>query len=255
MNKKFDINNKIGLVYISLLLFCSGCNQDDRMRYTDGDTMITIAVKAAASGINEDTTLWEDRVDELRMLAFNPQDGSVVFNQKLYFPDGFNSLSKAVRIKPGIYNFYFIANETVYTGDFVNALIDIRNESEFETDPRFTNIPYNPSFLPNGTTVDGRFVMSAVYDNLTVAGGGSENNPALLVVPNGRVELIRSLAKIEVIFRKRISGSEVPDNTIISVLIENVASYISVPPVRYLLYISTNIFRSRFTYQSGLFKR
>lgn len=150
--------------------------------------------------------------------------------KKIYFPDGFNNPSRAVRLRAGIYNMYFIANETVYSGDFVEALLAIRNESEFTSDSRFTNLTYNPAFLPDGTTTAGRFVMSAVYTDVAVTGGGTETNPATLILPTGKVELVRALAKVEVIFRKKTPGSTVPENTVTSVLLENVASDLSIPP-------------------------
>ncbi|MCD8194130.1 MAG: hypothetical protein LUD74_06235, partial [Tannerellaceae bacterium] len=45
-----------------------------------------------------------------------------------------------------------------------------------------------------------------------------------------RVELIRDLANVEVFLRKSVAGSTAPENTLTSVLLENVAGYISVPP-------------------------
>ncbi|MCC8153440.1 MAG: hypothetical protein LIP01_04025 [Tannerellaceae bacterium] len=219
------------ILYLLLILFI-GCKEDDpENKQQDNESVISLFITAASSQINEDTVHWEDRVDELRMIVTNPENGEVLFNQKLYFPNGFDQQSKAVVLPVGTHNFYFIANETVYTGDFVNALINIQNESEFESDTRFTNLAYNPEFIPDETSNQGRFVMSAIYRNITVSGGGAENNPTLLTLPTGRVELIRSLAKVEVIFRKKVSGSTIPDHTVTSVLLEQAASSLSVPPL------------------------
>ncbi|MCD8079297.1 MAG: FimB/Mfa2 family fimbrial subunit [Bacteroides sp.] len=219
------------LVCLLFTLFIS-CTKDDANKGKEGDdAVISLSVSSASYSINQDEILWEDRVDELRMLVFRTDNGEIVFNQKLYFPDGFSQKSKAVRLPLGTFDFYFIANETVYPDDFVSALTDIENESQFRTDTRFTTLAYHTGFTPDGTTPAGRFVMSAVYTNITVTGGGTESNPALLNIPNGRVELIRALAKIEVVFRKKVSGGEVPDQTITSVLLEDVASRLSVPPL------------------------
>ncbi|MCD7936132.1 MAG: FimB/Mfa2 family fimbrial subunit [Tannerellaceae bacterium] len=236
MNQKpSDINYTIRKRMIVLclpVLLAIGCNKEDQGRNRhEGDSFISLSVRAASRSINQDEVYWEDRVDELRMLVFNPDNGEVVFNEKLYFPNGFEVQSKAVLLPVGTYNFYFIANETVYQGDFTDALLEIENESEFGTDTRFASLAYHPDFTPDGTSTEGRFLMSAVYTNIAVTEGGTETNPTLLAVPNGRVELIRSLAKVEVVFRKKVLGSTVPENTITSVLLENVATTFSVPPI------------------------
>ncbi|MCD8101570.1 MAG: FimB/Mfa2 family fimbrial subunit [Alistipes sp.] len=210
-----------------LLVACggekAGCGADG------DDALISLSVSAASRSINEDTELWEDRVDELRMLVFDPDDGSVVINQKLYFPDGFDRQSRAVRMDPGTYDFYFIANETAAPASFVTALADITNVSDFRTDTRFTAINYDTDFLPDGTTTEGRFPMSAVYEGITVASGGTEANPVLLPLPTSTVELIRAYAKVEVVFRKNVPGSEI-SNTVTSVELTNIAATYSLPP-------------------------
>ncbi|MCD7930009.1 MAG: hypothetical protein LUH15_00780 [Tannerellaceae bacterium] len=189
---------------VTILFILVGCrNEDDKIVFHGEEAMISLSVRAVSSSINQDAVFWEDRVDELRMITFDSETGEVGFNEKIYFPDGFNNPSRAVRLRAGIYNMYFIANETVYSGDFVEALLAIRNESEFTSDSRFTNLTYNPAFLPDGTTTAGRFVMSAVYTDVAVTGGGTETNPATLILPTGKVELVRALAKVEVIFRKK----------------------------------------------------
>lgn len=226
----------IQIQYITLLVFLSfivtGCSSDDQTKKQEAnDAVISLAVKASSSSINEDKTLWEDRVDEIRMILFDSGSGDVVFNQQLHFPNGFSESSKGVAVTPGTYDFYFIANETTYSGDFVTALTAIKNKSEFSSDIRFKSLAYNPAFLPDENSTTGRFLMSAIYQGITVTSGGTEKNPAPLVIPTGKVELIRSLAKVDVIFRKKVAGSTVPSNTVTSVRLDKVASNISVPPV------------------------
>lgn len=217
-----------------LLVFfgvAGGCSRQPGPGVDAGDEAnLYLRIQPLASSINADQVLWEDRVDELRMLAFRTDDGEVAFNQLLYFPNGFDQRSRAVRMLPGTYDFYFIANETVYPDDFAEALEEISNVSEFTTDTRFLMIDYNPAFVPDGTTSDGRMLMSAVYNAIAIESGGTEANPLPIPIPTATVELIRSLAKVEVIFRKRTAGSDVPDNTITSVTLGNVASGFSVPP-------------------------
>lgn len=213
----------------AVLLLSASCVKDKNGGSDAGETHITLLVSAASRSINTDQVLWEDRVDELRMLVFDPGDGSVVVNQLLYFPDGYDSESRAVRIEPGTYDFYFIANETAYSGDFVTALIEMTNVSDFSTDTRFIHLTYRPDFVPDGTTLQGRFLMSAIYEGIVVSGGGTESNPLPLNLPTSTVELVRSLAKVDVVFRKRISGSDIT-NTVTSVSMKNVAATFSVPP-------------------------
>lgn len=214
-----------------ILMTMNGCtDRESNGSATDEYAHIALSVRTSASSINDDKYFWEDRVDELRMIAFESDGGSVVLNQKLYFPDGFGAKSRPVTIHPGTYDFYFIANESVYAGDFVSTLINITNKSDFSKDVRFAEMAYNPGFHPDGSTPEGRFLMSAIYENIPVAQGGTEQAPASLPLPTNKVELIRAMAKVEVIFRKKVPGSTLPDHAVTSVQLKNVASYLSVPP-------------------------
>lgn len=231
--KSIKTNIQYIIITFLALIAAGSCNNNDPDSTEGGDGVISITLQGSSSSINQDKLLWEDRVDELRIIIFSPNDGAVIINQKAYFPDGFENKSKGIRIKPGTYNFYFIANESVYPGSFIDALNGITNESNFDTEPIFSHIIFNPNFAPDETSTDGRFLMSAIYDNITVNKGGTEDNPSLLVLPTEKVELIRSLAKVEVFFKKKTAGSVVPFNTISSVQLEHVASDISVPPLDY----------------------
>lgn len=218
-----------GLFFI--LMTMNGCtDQESSGDATDEYAHIALSVRTSASSINDDKFFWEDRVDELRMIVFEPDGGAVVFNQKLNFPDGFGAKSRPVTIYPGTYDFYFIANESVYAENFVSALVNITNKSDLSKDARFTEMAYNPGFHPDGSTPEGRFLMSAIYENIPVVKGGTEQAPLSLPLPTSKVELIRAMAKVEVIFRKKVSGSTLPDHAVTSVQMKNVASYLSVPP-------------------------
>lgn len=218
-------------VCLFILMTMSGCtDRESTAGATDEYAHIALSVRTSASGINDDNYFWEDRVDELRMIAFESGSGSLAFNQKLYFPDGFGAKSRPITILPGTYDFYFIANESVYPEDFVPALADITNKSDFSTDARFAGMAYNPGFRPDGSAPEGRFLMSAIYENITVAKGGTEQAPVSLPLPTSKVELIRAMAKVEVIFRKKVPGSTLPDQAVTSVQLKNVASELSVPP-------------------------
>lgn len=230
------IGNNILYIYYLIALFfilliMNGCSDQESNGCTrDEYAHIALSVRTSASSINDDKQFWEDRVDELRMIVFDTNGGSVVFNQKLYFPDGFGAMSRPVTMYPGTYDFYFIANESVYSGDFVSALDNITNKSDFGKDIRFASMAYNPGFHPDGNNSEGRFLMSAIYENIPVIKGGSERVPVTLPLPTSKVELIRAMAKVEIIFRKKVSGSILSDHAITSVQLKNVASNLSVPP-------------------------
>ncbi|GAE83636.1 hypothetical protein JCM10512_1925 [Bacteroides reticulotermitis JCM 10512] len=221
---------------MSLCLILSlfvGCVDDEQPTNpeTNERAIISLSLQAASSSINDDQSSWEDRVDELRMIVFDANSGNVVFNQRLYFPNGFKNKSKGVSLPTGTFDFYFFANETAYDQTFGTALTSLTNVSDFKTDKRFSSLSYNPDFLPDGSTSSGRFLMSAIYNQVTIASGGTEASPLPLNIPTSKVELIRALAKVQVIFRKKVPGSEIPANTITSVKLKNVASDYSVPPV------------------------
>lgn len=226
------IKNRCSLIIMCLsFVLTTACDQDEKMLDESQEyTYVSIIAGTARSGINQDTQYWEDRVDELRMIVFDAETGAVAFNEMLYFPDGFTGKSKAVRLRPGQYDFCFIANGTTYTGEFTSALMNITRKSDFQTDPRFTHIAYTPDFVPDENSSSGRFLLSAMYEKIEVIPGGVENAPWLQSWPTGKVELVRALAKVEVIFRKKVQGSVIPEEAINAVSLKNVASLISVPP-------------------------
>jgi len=216
-----------------MLVAASGCLQRETCDVAEGKTraaMVFLSLSALSDAINTDTQTWEDRVSEIRMLAFLPS-GAIAYNEMLSFSNGFGAPSDAVAMQPGTYSFYFIANETAYTGDFTTALQTITNVAQFATDARFATLTYDPAFAPDGTTSGGRFLMSAVYNDITVAQGGTQAAPLPLPLPTPTVQLVRSLAKVDVIFRKKVTGSSVPDGTITSVQLQDVAGTFSVPPI------------------------
>ena len=219
------------LLFVYFITTTTGCNNDDKINEELLDfANVALMIKASSTSVNEDTQHWEDRVDELRMIVFKTETGEVAFNEKLYFPNGFSGKSKAVRLHPGNYDFYFIANETVHTGNFIQALLNIKNKSDFKTDPNFNSLTYNPDFIPDETSENGRFLMSSIYENITITPGGTEENPISLPISTSKIELIRALAKIEVVFRKKTPGSTIPQEAINTVQLNNVASTYSIPP-------------------------
>lgn len=243
-------------IYNTVILFalffatvaCS--NEDEPDLGSASSDYISFSISGLSSSINEDQVNWEDRVDELRMILFYSQSGEVAYNEKLYFPNGFAAPTKGVRLRSGTYDFYFIANETVYPDDFVDALVKVDHRSDLMS-AAFTNIKYDASFLPGESSPKGRFLMSAIYEGVEVTAGGTENAPLLFDMPaTGKVELIRSLAKVEVVFRKKVSGSTLPESSITSVFLDQVASTFSVPP--YDNYFEGEVERTPFASLDGL---
>ncbi|MDR0939632.1 MAG: hypothetical protein LBN29_09870 [Mediterranea sp.] len=222
-------------IYYTILLLAAclaGCQQEI---YTDtddadgDDAMVALLLDASGTGINEDLTTWEDRVDEVRMIVAST-GGAVAHNALLTFPEGMSGRCAPVRLAPGTYTFYFVANETAAGADYAAALAAVSNTSQL-ADSRFTLIPAQPDFRPDGTTANGRFLMSARYKGIRVEAGGTETNPLPLALPTGRVELIRARSKVEVVFRKREAGSAVTAGFVESVQLGHVARYLSVPPL------------------------
>ncbi|MDR0892192.1 MAG: hypothetical protein LBN24_06210 [Mediterranea sp.] len=223
--------------YIQILLLLCGtvatlgaCQQEHPEGPMDDGAMVYLLLEAAGAGINEDLTTWEDRVDEVRMIAAS-RGGAVVYNDLLSFPNGMGERCAPVRIAPGVYDFFFVANETAAGTDLSAALAATTNTSQFSVDSRFGRILAEPDFRPDGTTTGGRFVMSARYNTVRVEAGGTEENPKPLVLSTDRVELVRARSKVEVVFRKKEPGSHLTTGFIEEVQLENVARYLSVPPL------------------------
>ncbi|MDR0982245.1 MAG: FimB/Mfa2 family fimbrial subunit [Culturomica sp.] len=213
-----------------LPIIFANCRHDNATSDVEADkAMLALSLRTSNSSVNVDFVKWEDRVTEVRMIAF-ASDGNVVFNELLSFPNGFNNPSDVVEMAPETYDFYFIANETACGSKFAEALANTRDKIQFKTSSDLYGIAYNADFMPDGSSSDGRFLMSAQYENIEVNGGGSAVSPITLPLPTQKVELIRSMAKVEVIFRKKTAGGVVANGTIKTVQLNNVASLYSVPP-------------------------
>ena len=100
-----------------------------------------------------------------------------------------------------------------------------------QSDTRLSQVAYNSSFQPDTSTPGGRFLMSAVYQNIQVLQGGTESAPLILPLLTPTVELVRALSKVEIVFKKKILGSTIStSNQIVSVGLSNVAGVTDVPP-------------------------
>ncbi|MDR0893068.1 MAG: hypothetical protein LBN24_10720 [Mediterranea sp.] len=216
------------LVLLTALMVSLGGCSDDHASPVDREAVVALLLGGHSSSVNADRLHWEDRVDELRMLAFGSA-GEVVYNDLLSFPQGFDKPCQAIRLRPGVYDFCFIANESVGGSSYVEALWSVRRKSDFDADVRFRTLPYNPDFTPDGTSAQGRFLMSATYSNVPVLEGGTQANPLPLQLSDGRVMLLRSHAKVEVVFRKKEAGSTVPDQAVTALQLKQVTTSYAVP--------------------------
>ena len=83
------IGNNILYIYYLIALFfilliMNGCSDQESNGCTrDEYAHIALSVRTSASSINDDKQFWEDRVDELRMIVFDTNGGSVVFHKKI----------------------------------------------------------------------------------------------------------------------------------------------------------------------------
>lgn len=205
----------------------NSCRPDDAPSPATDQAYIFLSVRASWGSINADPG-GEDRVTEVRMMIFDAT-GNSVYNDLPDFPAGLGSPSRGIRLKPGVYDFYFFANETAYAG-FGPALASVTGVSQLQRDPHFLQLSYDPGFKPDGSSAPGRFLMSACYKAVSVLPGGTEASPEPLILPTPQVELVRSLARVDVVFYKKEPGSELPSSgRISSVQLQNVAQAFSVP--------------------------
>ncbi len=218
------------IILLFVLVLLTGCIRDE-VTATDPEApvFITLQLEAANTSINEDKVLGEDRVSEVRMIVFK-LNGEVVYNDMLVFPAGIENKCAAVGLKPNIYNFYFFANESVNPA-IAAALVSVTSLAQMQQDARFKQLAYNPDFYPDLTTSGGRFLMSAIYNNIRISQGGTEDEPLPLPLPTGTVEMVRALSKVEIVFKKKTPGASITgSNQIASVGLLNVAGVTDIPP-------------------------
>jgi len=210
--------NNIYIWLISLVIVICGisCQRVD-MPESDDAGYIKMAL---GSRVNEDLVFFEDRSTELRMLIFDANNGACLYNAKLSFPgDDMQQGSSVIKWKPGTFDFLFIANETTGGSAFVSELSGIENIVDLEKSA-LKAITYDPDYAPSSTS---GFLMSSFYENLVVTSGTTIANPQVL-----SVELIRSMAKVEVIIKNADPDTPTPKR-LTEVYLENVPKYYTVP--------------------------
>ena len=210
-------NIYIGLISLIIMVCGISCQRVDLSKNDDTKPGY---IKTALTRVNNDLVFFEDRVTELRMLIFNVNSGECLYNSKLSFPgDDLEQASSAIEWKPGSFDFLFIANESTAGATFVLNLNEIGNIVDLDK-ATFKAIDYDPNYTPTSTS---GFLMSAFYKGLVVNNNTTRDNPQELIV-----ELIRSMAKVEVIFKNVDPNMSTPKR-LTEVYLENVPKYYTVP--------------------------
>lgn len=195
-----------------LLLALGACDSliyDDRegSHETDEGPVVYLSItKAQAAGLeslNADAADYEDRVHDLALLVFDSGTGVKVgeyFDENI--PFGVKEKSFTVKLTPGTRDFYFVANMPM------TELKAIGTKGAMLTYMQsFRNLDAG---LYLGATESRGFPMSRVYLGQVVTEGGNIYAP-MPFRPNGedRVNLIRTVAKLEVVIEGGATGSGV----------------------------------------------
>ena len=227
---------KFKLIYITigvLLLSLLGCEKlifDDTTEVTSGSepkVYLSVTTRAAQSNsgfrssINTTDTNFEDHVISLAMVIFESGSDNVIgepyFNSSL--GGGVSTYAFTVEMKPGNYDFYFIAN----VPDLETDIKNITNRTDLVN--LMNTLRSLESDLYIGATSSKGFPMARVYMNQKVDAGGTVYQPlpfkpkfnsseiqdvTTTYNENGTereyVELIRVVAKLEINFDEISAG-------------------------------------------------
>ena len=209
-------NIYIGLISLIIMICGISCQRVDIPEKDDTGRIVMVL----GSRVNEDIVFFEDKCTEIRMLIFDVNNGECLYNSKLGFPNNdLQEESSVIEWKPGAFDFLFIANESTGGAAFVSELSAIRNLVDLEKSA-FKTINYDSDYIPTSTS---GFLMSAFYEGLVVNSTTTENNPQKITV-----QLIRSMAKVEVIFKNTDPTTPTPKR-LTEVYLENIPKYYTVP--------------------------
>ena len=173
--------------------------------------------------LNKDLQDEEDKVHELRIMLF--QGGDLKYNLCYNVPGGtgtdftFNgdpAVRRAVfRLpKPGVYDMVVIANEHVDATQgpsITTKLNGIARRDELNGIRITTPALYQAGTLPN---IKLRSPMTAEYKNVDMNHSGTQATPyqIILPTPSHGVELLRCMAKVELLLKDMIEVEELPNN-------------------------------------------
>ncbi len=167
------------------------------------------------NSLNKDLLDEEDKVHELRIMLF--QGGDLKYNLCYNVPGGtgvslaFNadpSVRKAIfkLPKPGMYDMVVIANEQADASQgpsITSSLNGIAHRSQLNNIRITVPTIYQAGVLPN---IKLRSPMTAEYKNVDMTQVGTQVTPAVisLPTPSHGVELLRAMAKVELILKDMV---------------------------------------------------
>ncbi len=194
----------------------------------DGGNYLTVNLNLRAqedgqNTLNKDLQDEEDKVHELRIMLF--QGGDLKYNLCYNVPGGtgtdftFNgdpAVRRAVfRLpKPGVYDMVVIANEHVNTTEgptITSKLNAIVRRDELNSIRISTPTLYQAGTLPN---IKLRSPMTAEYKNVDMNHSGTQATPYQIILPTPThgVELLRCMAKVELLLKDMIEVEELANN-------------------------------------------
>lgn len=208
------------------LVGCSSSNTSSPN--DDGGNFLTVGLNLRAqednkNTLNKDLQDEEDKVHELRIMLF--QGGDLKYNLCYNVPGGtgtdftFNGDPTVRRAvfklpKPGVYDMVVIANERVddTQGPSITTQLNAIARREQLNNIRI-DMPtiYKAGTLPN---IKLRSPMTAEYKNVDMNHSGTQTSPYRIVLPTDShgVELLRTMAKVEILLEDMIEVEELPNN-------------------------------------------
>ena len=205
-----------------------GCSSSQSSPNGNGENYLSVNLNLRAqedgqNTLNKDLQDEEDKVHELRIMLF--QGGDLKYNLCYNVPGGtgtdftFNgdpAVRRAVfRLpKPGVYDMVVIANEQVdpMQGPSITTKLNGIARRDQLDDIRI-NMPtiYKAGTLPN---IKLRSPMTAEYKNVDMNHSGTQATPyqIILPTPSRGVELLRGMAKVELLLKDMIEVEELANN-------------------------------------------
>ena len=205
-----------------------GCSSSQSSPNGNGENYLSVNLNLRAqedgkNTLNKDLQDEEDKVHELRIMLF--QGGDLKYNLCYNVPGGtgtdftFNGAPTVRRAvfklpNPGVYDMVVIANERVDAtqGPTITATLNGITRRDQLNDIRI-DMPtiYKAGTLPN---IKLRSPMTAEYKNVDMNHSGTQATPyqIILPTPSRGVELLRGMAKVELLLKDMIEVEELANN-------------------------------------------
>ena len=205
-----------------------GCSSSQSSPNGNGENYLSVNLNLRAqedgqNTLNKDLQDEEDKVHELRIMLF--QGGDLKYNLCYNVPGGtgtdftFNGAPTVRRAvfrlpNPGVYDMVVIANEQVDAtqGPTITTKLNAIARRDQLNDIRI-DMPtiYKAGTLPN---IKLRSPMTAEYKNVDMNHSGTQATPyqIILPTPSHGVELLRCMAKVELLLKDMIEVEELANN-------------------------------------------